>query len=335
MKLAGSDLNNRRFRSNQMNIQIKKNWEIAEKDVSSESLFHQRREWLKRMGYGIALAMVSPDSLLAATAGFPTALNNKYQLPGGAVTDEKLVTSYNNFYEFSFKKGKVTEKSAKFQPDPWELEITGMVDKPLKMDVNQIVKKLGIEQRIYRLRCVEAWSMVIPWDGFALNKLLKMSQPTSKARYLKFISFMSPNEAPGQKNSPHYPWPYTEGLRLDEAMNDLTLLATGIYGKPLPKQNGAPLRLVVPWKYGFKSIKSITRIELTDRMPDTLWNTLAPNEYGFYANVNPAVDHPRWSQKRERPVGGGWFKKNDTLLFNGYGKEVAELYKGMNLKKFY
>ncbi|MCP4298799.1 MAG: protein-methionine-sulfoxide reductase catalytic subunit MsrP [Proteobacteria bacterium] len=318
-----------------MNIKIRKSWELRDQDISSEILYNQRREWLKKMGYGLALAMVAPEALLAATSGFPTALNSNYQLKGEDVSDEKLVTSYNNFYEFSFKKGDVVTKSVDFQPEPWELEITGLVHNPIKMDVNQIVKKVGTEQRIYRMRCVEAWSMVVPWDGFALNKLIKLAEPTSKAKYLKFVSFMNPKEAPGQKNSPHYPWPYTEGLRLDEAMNDLTMMATGIYGKPLPKQNGAPLRLVVPWKYGFKSIKSITRIELTDKMPDTLWNSLAPNEYGFYANVNPGVNHPRWSQKRERPVGGGWFKKSETRLFNGYGDEVAQLYKGMDLRKMY
>ena len=317
-----------------MDIKIKKRWEIVENEVCSESLYLQRRGWLKRMGYGVALAMVAPESLLAATGGSSVNSGQRSRTVKRAVTEEKLVTSYNNFYEFSFKKEDIAEKSVEFKPSPWELEVVGMVDKPLKMEIEQLQKKLGVEQRIYRMRCVEAWSMVIPWDGFALNKLLKLVQPTSKAKYVRFISFDRPKEAPGQRSSPQYPWPYTEGLRLDEAMNELTMLSTGIFGKQLPKQNGAPLRLVVPWKYGFKSIKSIVRIELTDQMPDTLWNVLAPNEYGFFANVNPQVDHPRWSQKRERPVGGGWFSKIDTQLFNGYEEEVAQLYKGLDLNKF-
>ena len=318
-----------------MPVHIKKAWAIPESEVTVEAQFHSRRKWLQTMGYGAALAMVSPSSLLAATAGFPSKLNQAYPVTGREITAEKLVTSYNNFYEFSFDKKSVARQTENFRTDPWTLEIGGLVHKPLKIDVNQLVRKLGIEQRVYRMRCVEAWSMVVPWDGFPLHQLLSLVQPTSKAKYVRFVSFDSPAMAPGQRSSPQYPWPYTEGLRLDEAMNELTMIATGIFGKPLPKQNGAPLRLVVPWKYGFKSIKSITRIELTDQMPDTLWNQLAPGEYGFYANVNPEVDHARWSQKRERPIGGGWFSKIDTAKFNGYGPQVAHLYQAMDLKRWF
>jgi len=318
-----------------MRIPVKKAWEVPESEAISEELFQSRRKWLQSMGYGTALAMVSPTALLAATAGFPSKLNGQYQVSGRDITQEKLVTGYNNFYEFSFDKDNIAEKAERFQPEPWTLEITGMVEKPMKIDVNDLVRKMGIEQRVYRMRCVEAWSMVIPWDGFPLKKLLDLVQPTSGAKYVRFVSFNNPQVAPGQRSSPHYPWPYTEGLTLEEAGNELTLIATGIFGKALPKQNGAPLRLVVPWKYGFKSIKSITRIEFTDQRPETLWNQLAPNEYGFFANVNPKVDHPRWSQKREKPIGGGWFEKIDTLPFNGYGEQVAHLYKGMDLARWY
>ncbi len=317
-----------------MLIDIKNNWELPEAEVTPESIYCQRRTLLKAAGYTLALGAFAPFSAIAATAGFPSHLNPKYNGKDLKLTKEHLVTSYNNFYEFSFDKDGVVSKAKDFKTEPWTLEIAGMVQKPQMLDVNELVNKIGIEQRIYRFRCVEAWSMVVPWDGFPLRKLLDLVQPTSQAKYLKFVSFHDPKSAPGQVIAPHYPWPYTEGLTIEEAANDLVLLATGIYGKPIPNQNGAPIRLIVPWKYGFKSIKSITKIEFTDKMPSTLWSTTAPNEYGFYANVNPEVDHPRWSQKSEKIV-GSWFQRKPTIKFNGYGNEVAHLYKNLDLTKWY
>ena len=316
-----------------MFVRINKDWELPESEVTSESLFVQRRTLLKAAGFTLAAGLL-PTATLGATAGFPTELNPKYPLGDLNMTEEKLVTNYNNFYEFSFGKEDIAKKAKKFQPEPWTIEVDGMVHKPQKFDVNQLVKQLGIEQRIYRFRCVEAWAMVVPWDGFPLHKLVNLVQPTQQAKYLRFVSFEDTSVAPGQRGAPHYPWPYNEGLTVEEAANELVLMVTGVFGKALPNQNGAPLRLIVPWKYGFKSIKSITRIEFTDQMPRTLWNDLAPNEYGFYANVNPEVDHPRWSQKTERIV-GKWFKRQDTAKFNGYGEQVAGLYKGLDLKKWY
>jgi sulfoxide reductase catalytic subunit YedY len=316
-----------------MFVQIKKDWELPESAVTPESIYLQRRTLLKAAGFSLAAGLLPSASALGATAGFPSEPNSNYQ-PDLKLTKEDLVTGYNNFYEFSFNKEDVAKKAKDFMSEPWTLEISGMVHNPQTFDVNELVEKIGIEQRIYRLRCVEAWSMVVPWDGFPLQKLVDMVQPTSQAKFLKFVSFHDPSVAPGQVRAPQYPWPYTEGLTIGEATNELTLMVTGIFGKPVPSQNGAPIRLIVPWKYGFKSIKSITKIEFTDEMPLNLWNQLAPREYGFYANVNPEVDHPRWSQKTERVV-GSWFKRQDTHKFNGYGEQVAHLYEGLDLKKWF
>lgn len=250
-------------------------------------------------------------------------------------TPEEFVTGYNNFYEFGMEKDDPVSHAGDFHPLPWTLEISGMVKKPQRIDVGALLKSSDIEERIYRMRCVEAWSMVIPWDGIPLAKLLALAEPDSNARYVAFESVVRPSEMPGQSSAfSGISWPYVEGLRLDEAMNPLTLLAVGIYGESLPNQNGAPIRLVVPWKYGFKGIKSIQRIRLLDRQPPTTWNRLAPDEYGFYANVNPQVDHPRWSQASERVIGSKTLfgtKRQPTLMFNGYAEQVASLYKGMNL----
>ncbi|MBF0278276.1 MAG: protein-methionine-sulfoxide reductase catalytic subunit MsrP [SAR324 cluster bacterium] len=316
-----------------MFVRIKKSWELPESDVTPESIYVQRRTLLKAAGFSLAAGLI-PTTSMGTSAGFPSNLNPKYPAGDLNVTKEDLITSYNNFYEFSFDKQDVAEQAENFKSEPWTLEISGMVHKPQKFDVNKLVNQLGNEQRVYRFRCVEAWAMVAPWDGFPLQKLVELVQPTSQAKYLRFVSFLDHEMAPGQVRAPQYPWPYNEGLTLAEATNELPLMVTGVYGKPLPSQNGAPLRLIVPWKYGFKSIKSITKIEFTDKMPKTLWSDLAPSEYGFYANVNPEVDHPRWSQKQERIV-GTWFKKQETLKFNGYGDQVAGLYKGMDLKKWY
>lgn len=310
-------------------------WSVRDSAVTPESDYIARRRFLKTLGLGIAGAALMPGKILGATAGFPAKLNPAYRLEGLTLTKKNAVLGYNNFYEFSFQKEAVRVEANKgWKTDPWKIEITGLVAKPQTFDVNELVRKMdGVEERNYRHRCVEAWSMVVPWDGFPLQKLVKLVEPKTNARFVKFTSFLDSDAAPGQSNN-QFPWPYTEGLTIEEAMNDLAFLATGIYGKPLANQNGAPIRLVTPWKYGFKGIKSITRIEFTDQQPATLWNQLAPSEYGFYANVNPTVDHPRWSQARERVIGGSIFEgKKTTLMFNGYEKEVTYLYQGLDLKK--
>jgi sulfoxide reductase catalytic subunit YedY len=237
------------------------------------------------------------------------------------------ITHYNNYYEFSTQKEAVNSISQDFTTEPWTVEVSGLVNNPKTYGIEDLLK-FPQEERIYRLRCVEAWSMVIPWTGFPLASLLKEAEPTSEANFVRFETVYRPEEMPGQK-SPFYPWPYQEGLRLDEAMHDLTILATGLYGMPMPNPNGAPIRLVVPWKYGFKSIKSIVKIELTAEQPATLWNSIGSNEYGFYSNVNPERSHPRWSQASERRIGE--LGRRPTLMFNGYAAEVASLYEGMDL----
>jgi sulfoxide reductase catalytic subunit YedY len=316
-------------------IRNKKSWEIPESLTIDEADFWNRRTFLRSAGLLGTSLLLHQSPLSAATAGFPTKRNPKYNLiEAEKITEEKYVTGYNNFYEFSFDKEDVKDKAKHWKTEPWSIEISGMVQKPLTLDVNELINEFGIEQRVYRFRCVEAWSMVVPWDGFPLKKLIEKAQPLSSAKFVKFISFDDPEEAPGMKNR-SYPWPYTEGLRMDEAVHELTLMVTGVFGRPLPNQNGAPVRLMVPWKYGFKSIKSIQKIEFTDQQPNSLWNELAPQEYGFYANVNPEVDHPRWSQAKERPIGSWFFQKIPTQPFNGYAEEVASLYKGMDLKKNY
>jgi sulfoxide reductase catalytic subunit YedY len=242
------------------------------------------------------------------------------------------ITNYNNYYEFTTVKQGVAQLAQGFKTSPWQVEIYGLVNRPLTLSIDDILGKFTLEERIYRLRCVEAWSMVIPWQGFPLSELLKEVEPTDAARYVRFETVMRPEEMPGQQYKV-YPWPYQEGLRLDEAMHNLAILATGLYGKPMPAQNGAPIRLVVPWKYGFKSIKGIVKIELVAEEPSTLWSDIAPDEYGFYANVNPEVDHPRWSQGTERRIGE--LRRRKTLMFNGYADEVASLYEGMDLRHYY
>ncbi len=251
---------------------------------------------------------------------------------GDPLTSYRDVTSYNNFYEFTIDKEGVVEKSAGFQTSPWQIEIDGMVRNPGVYDVNDLRGLFDQEERIYRMRCVEGWSMVIPWLGFPLSKLLQKVEPTADAKYVRFETLYDPEQMPGQK-SPWYEWPYIEGLRLDEAMHDLTILSTGLYGEELLPQNGAPIRMVVPWKYGFKSIKSIVKMSLVDEMPVSLWMSAAPNEYGFYANVNPNVPHPRWSQANERRIGE--LGRRETLMFNGYEEQVAHLYDGMSLTTNY
>ncbi|HZJ02489.1 MAG TPA: protein-methionine-sulfoxide reductase catalytic subunit MsrP, partial [Thermoleophilia bacterium] len=266
---------------------------------------------------------------VSTTVGTPGSTGAAADELGQELTSYEAVTTYNNFYEFTVDKEGVAEKAAGFVTEPWTLEVGGLVDTPRTFSMDELLTLMPEEERIYRMRCVEGWSMVIPWLGFPLRSLLEMVGPTSEARFVRFQSLDDPARLPGQKKY-SYDWPYVEGLRLDEAMHDLTILSTGLYGKRLLPQNGAPIRLVVPWKYGFKSIKSVVKIELVREMPVSFWMAAGPNEYGFYANVNPEVDHPRWSQSTERRIGE--FGRRDTLMFNGYD-EVASLYEGMDLRE--
>jgi len=306
---------------------------IPSSEITPKQVYLSRRDFIKAAGV-IAGSIVLAACTTAPGINTSTGSNNKTQLsPTGDVANTfEEITNYNNYYEFTTDKQGVATLARDFKTSPWDVEISGLVNKPGKYSVNDLVKKYPPEERIYRLRCVEGWSMVIPWVGFPLAKLLADVEPTSDARYVRFETTYKPEDMPGQKQAT-YPWPYQEGLRIDEAMNDLTLLATGLYGGELPAQSGGGIRLVVPWKYGFKSIKAIMKIELTDQQPATLWSTIAPNEYGFYANVNPQVDHPRWSQASERRIGE--FSRRDTLMFNGYSDQVSYLYEGMDLKKNY
>lgn len=313
-----------------------RSWELEEREAISESDYFNRRKFLKAVGLG-AGAFLGGPLLRGATGGFPTGRNPAFSGNGLDVTPFDLVSGYNNFYEFSFDKSDPAKLANQgWETEPWTLEVGGLVDNPFKMEVNDLIKKVGgIEQRVYRFRCVEAWSMVIPWDGFELRKLVKLASPKSSAKFVKFTSFYNPEEAPGQRGG-SIDWPYVEGLTIEEANNELAFLATGIFGKPMPNQNGAPIRMVIPWKYGFKGGKSIVRIDFVDTEPLNTWQALQSNEYGFYANVNPEVDHPRWSQATERIIGGGFFSgRKDTLMFNGYEEQVGHLYKGLDLEKFY
>ncbi|RHW75364.1 protein-methionine-sulfoxide reductase catalytic subunit MsrP [Colwellia sp. RSH04] len=325
---------------------------LSESDVTDENIYRQRRELLTKMGYLGAGALVSGLSPYGHANWFsgdkkPNFVTSDLtykaaeNISGQLLTSEEKVTTHNNFYEFGSQKHQPFELSQQFKVNPWQLKVSGECDKPFTLDYDDLFKRFELEERIYRLRCVEAWSMVIPWQGFSLANLLKQASPNSKAKYVVFETLHDPEQMPGQANrrlGGGIQYPYTEGLRIDEAMNSLTLLSVGLYGKTLPPQNGAPIRLVVPWKYGFKSIKSIVSIKLVSSPPQTTWNQLAPQEYGFYANVNPMHDHPRWSQATERRItGNGLFAASriNTLPFNGYGEQVAHLYKGMDLHKYY
>ena len=291
---------------------------------------------VQALGYAAAQRISDVDKLPDPTADlYPAKTNTTYPVDR-ALTEEKVATSYNNFYEFGGDKA-IASRAQALKIRPWTVKIDGMVEQPREIGIDDLLKQMPLEERLYRMRCVEAWSMVIPWVGFPLAALLDRVEPLGSAKYVAFETVVRPEEMPGQRGLfQPLEWPYVEGLRLDEARHPLTILSVGLYGETLPKQNGAPVRLVVPWKYGFKGIKSIVRISLTDKEPPTTWNIAAPNEYGFYANVNPAVDHPRWSQATENRIGeGGFFGGNrrDTLPFNGYGEEVASLYAGMDLVK--
>ncbi len=332
---------------------IKSAQALTENDVTPEAIYLARRDFMRgalTIGAGLSAA-VSTGALAAPSQTTDTDLPGpgwiKQKIAGATADTQNLkemltpyehVSSFNNFYEFGYEKSDPAEKSHKFKPYPWKVEITGEVKNPGSYALEDLLAKVQLQERIYRLRCVEAWSMVIPWIGFSLADLIKQLEPGSGAKFVSFVSVERPSEMPGQRSAfSNIDWPYREGLRLDEAMNPLTLMAVGLYGKILPNQNGAPLRLVVPWKYGFKSIKSIVKIEFTKKQPLTTWSQLAPDEYGFYANVNPQVDHPRWSQARERRLPSGLLAPNwiETQLFNGYTDQVAHLYKDMDLKNFY
>ncbi len=311
---------------------------IKPSEITPEHLYISRRKFLIGAGSALAGALILSACKGAGISPSGTAAGFCDSAKAGAATDElgdKLttcqdVTNYNNFYEFSLDKTDVAELSKGFQTSPWELKVGGLVNKPQTIAMEDLLRRFPPQERIYRMRCVEAWSMVIPWMGFPLASLLKNVEPTSQAKYVRFETLLDPDRMPGQKSG-ILDWPYVEGLRLDEAMHDLTILATGLYGQPLPPQDGAPIRLVVPWKYGFKNIKSIVKIDLVADMPNGTWMKYAPDEYGFYANVNPDVDHPRWSQASERRIGES--ERRRTVLFNGYGDQVASLYAGMDLKK--
>ena len=323
-----------------MLIRTPRDWELPESACTPERAYHlrPRRDFLRTLGGAVAGGLAAPSLLSGATAGFPSRVNLDHRDPALQPTPYELITSYCNFYEFGTGKGdpKVNANRG-WKTEPWTVEISGLIRNPLKLDANDLVTRMGgAEQRVYRFRCVEAWSMVIPWDGFPLAKLIALADPLPEAKFVTFTTFNDPKSAPGQRGGA-LDWPYFEGLRLDEANHPLAFIATGIYGKAIPNQNGAPLRLVVPWKYGFKYGKSIVKIDFVAKQPRNTWQVMTPHEYGFYANVNPKVDHPRWSQASERVIGAGGAlgQRQRTLMFNGYEAQVAPLYAGMDLRRNY
>ncbi len=331
-----------------------RDWQIAEREATPEEVYFNRRKFLKTMGKaGVAglLAACSHEKVFApnettpaantptpepaisapatapvdsAPAFYPAQLNPNFSQLDRPLTEELVAARINNFYEFSFAKDEVWQLAWRLETKPWQIEVTGLVNKPTTFDIDDLVRTMPLEERLYRFRCVEAWAMAVPWTGFRMKALIDSVEPLSSARYVKMTSFLRPENSPGQWDNPSWPWPYTEVLTIAEANNELTLLATGIYGHALPKQHGAPLRLVVPWKYGFKSIKSIARIEFVEERPATFWNELLPDTYSFWANIDPAVPHPNWSQETEEMIGTG--ERRPTLFLNGYGDYVASLY---------
>lgn len=322
-----------------MLIKTSEGWQLPEREATPENVFLNRRSFMKQLGFmgmgawGLASGCFSGSAeggesdvrrtLPAPQPPYPVARNEKYQVDR-AITTEEVAASHNNFYEFTTNKGEVWRLAEKFETRPWQIEVGGLVHNKRTYDIDDLVKKFSLEERVYRFRCVEAWSMTVPWVGFPFLKLINEVQPTSEAKFVRMITFLRPEQAAGQRNQPWYSWPYYEGLALYEAMNELTMLVTGSYGHALPMQHGAPLRLITPWKYGYKSIKSIVRIEFVKSQPKTFWNDLAPSEYDFWSNVNPAVPHPRWSQASETVIGA--MKRIPTLPYNGYGDYVAHMY---------
>ena len=303
---------------------------INSSEITSYSYYINRRKFIKSASIFSAVSSFSMSA--KALHKKDKSLFNSQLDDTDELNSFEEITTYNNFYEFGMGKSDPSENSNKFNPDPWTVKIEGLVKKPFNINLEDILKNVTIEDRVYRLRCVEAWSMVIPWQGFPLSKLIELAKPLDSAKFIQFVTVVRPDEMPGQKRK-ILPWPYVEGLRMDEAMHPLTILSTGLYGHDLLNQNGAPLRLVVPWKYGFKSIKSIVAIRFVDKQPNATWSMVAPNEYGFYSNVNNTVHHPRCTQGTERRIGE--FLRRPTLMFNGYEDDVAYLYKDMNLNKFY
>ena len=315
---------------------IKRPADIRPSEITDRRDYNERRAFLRRALAGACVAAGAPGWVAEAHAGDKLETQKRLVTTTEPLTPYKDVTGYNNFYEFGTGKRDPAKHAGSLKTRPWSVAVEGEVRRPAVYALEDLLKPHALEERIYRLRCVEAWSMVVPWIGIPLGDVIKRLQPTSRAKYVELVTLHDPKQMPGQRPGllgAGLDWPYVEGLRLDEAMHPLTILAVGLYGEVLPNQNGAPLRLVVPWKYGFKSVKSIVRIRLTEQQPATSWSKAAPREYGFYANVNPAVDHPRWSQAKERRLGE--FRKRDTLPFNGYAEQVASLHTGMDPKKLY
>ncbi len=316
---------------------IKTKQTIPASEITDPLIFKERRKIIKAMmatlvaSTGITPSLADTDNLI--WSGLPKGeFSNNSLIP----TPAEIIKNYTNYYEFTFNKKDATKLAQSLPTDPWSVEISGEVETPGNYYLEDILRQQTLQEYIYRFRCVEAWSMVVPWVGFSLGSLLKKAKPLSTANFVKFTSVYRPEVMPNQLNKKMLDWPYVEGLRIDEAMHPLTILAVGMYGDAMPKQNGAPLRLVVPWKYGFKNIKAIVKIELLKRPPTTTWNKFAPLEYGFYANINPAVAHPRWSQSSERQLGSGFFTpRRETEIFNGYGEQVASLYNNMDLRHFF
>ena len=331
------------------NIILPPGWQGRERDVTSRTAHRNRRDFLRHLaagtiavaagssaiacGKGVAMATGGPDGPLdtipenAPRDGLPAPRNTLFKVPERTVSDRVSASSYNNFYEFDGSSKKVWHLTGDYNPFPMSIEVSGLVEKPVTFDVADLIRQIGVEERIYRFRCVEAWSMTIPWTGFALSKLIALCKPLSTATHVRFVSVVRKSEMPGVRNQPWYAWPYYEGLRMDEAMNDVAFVATGMYGEPLTKQNGSPLRLALPWKYGYKGAKAINRIEFVTREPKTFWNDIAPTEYSFLSNVNPTVPHPRWSQASERYIQTlDEVRRLPTQMFNGYQEFVAEMY---------
>ena len=319
-----------------MLIRKKRGWELPESAATDETVFRDRRRLIQGIAAGPILAAgLQPFAALAADADpwaglYPAKRNERYALDR-PITDEKYSTTYNNFYEFGTDK-TIWRDAQALKLRPWTIKIDGMVEKPMTLDLDDLLKRVSLEERLYRHRCVEAWSMAVPWTGFPMKALVDLARPLGSATYVRMETFMDPATAPEQKKF-FYPWPYVEGLTMAEARNELAFLVTGMYGKPVPKQDGAPLRLATPWKYGFKSIKSIVRFEFTDKRPKSYWEALQASEYGFWANVNPEVPHPRWSQASERVLGTD--ERKPTLMWNGYGEFVADMYKGLEKERLF
>ena len=322
-----------------MLIKLRRGWELPESQATPENVFLERRRLIKAAAAGPVL--LAGAGLLGRAAGaaeeadpsaglYPFKTNMRYRLDR-ELTDEEYATSYNNYYEFGASKS-IKEKAQRLPIRPWTVTLDGMVETPMEIGIDDLLAKMPLQERLYRHRCVEAWSMAVPWSGFPMKALVELAKPLASAKYVKMYSFLDPDNAPGQK-ARWYPWPYIEGLTIAEATNELAFMGTGLYGKPMPKQNGAPLRLVAPWKYGFKSTKGLVRFEFTDQRPVSFWEEIQGSEYGFWANVNPEVPHPRWSQATERVLGRS--ERVPTLLYNGYGEFVASLYEGMEGEKLF